>query len=395
MKIPRLYKQYEFPILLTIATRVGYSLWLGIVWLTIDKYYPSDPIALWEGYHHLTRSSTIIGRSLIDVWLRWDAVHYMNIAAFGYSGVGAPDAVFFPLYPYLVGIITRISTINVTVVGLLVSSLFTLFASVYLYKLVILLFNDEKLAKISITLLVIYPTAFFLHAPFTDSMFLFTTIACLFYLEKRNFITGSIFACAAGLIRPQGLLLLLPILIALLKEYRNQKLSFGWENISSLAIAPLGFISYTIWRSSFGHPNLLNSVQEYSNISFQDPISALIRQINSLINRPSAIQTIELIFILFFLFILIWMFFRPEFRKHCGIMLYSAATWLLIISKTSVDGHSPRLTNRYVLYIFFGFVGIGFLTQKLPDKIKHVIFLSLIILSMISSTLYSLWFYIG
>jgi Gpi18-like mannosyltransferase len=395
MRIIQLFKKYKFPILLTLATRIGYSLWLAIIWFVVDKYYPLTPVALRENYYSLTRSTTLIGRSFIDVWLRWDAVHYMNIAAFGYKGVGTPDTVFFPLYPYFVGIVSKITTINVTLIGILVSSLFTLFALIYLYDLVKLLFNDETLAKLSIMLLALYPTAFFLHAPFTDAMFLFCTIACVFYLERKKFIIGSIFACAAGLIRPQGILLLLPICISLIQEHVNQKQPIHWREILSIVIAPLGFVFYSIWRSIYGQPGIIQSLQEYSNVRFQDPFSTLIKEVISLIKQPSIIQATELIFVLFFLFVLIWMFLRKEFRKHLGIMLYSAATWLLIVSKTTVNGSPPRLSNRYILYIFFAFVGIGFLIRKIPDKAQKFIFFSLIVLSMVSLTLYSLWIYIG
>jgi len=93
------YKKYRFQILLILGLRIGYSLWLAIVWLVIDQYIPLSEGVLWETYYNLERSSTLLGRAFIDVWLRWDAVHYMNMAAFGYEGVGVADTVFFPLYP--------------------------------------------------------------------------------------------------------------------------------------------------------------------------------------------------------------------------------------------------------------------------------------------------------
>ena|SRR5271157_3379001 len=135
-------KKYKFPIILTLALRIGYSLWLAFIWFFVDKSFPSTPIALWENYYHLTRSSTLISRSFIDVWLRWDAVHYMNIAAFGYRGVGVGDTVFFPLYPYLVGELSKIVLVNVTLMGILVSSFATMVALICFYELVLILFND-------------------------------------------------------------------------------------------------------------------------------------------------------------------------------------------------------------------------------------------------------------
>ncbi|MFZ3078833.1 MAG: mannosyltransferase family protein [Bellilinea sp.] len=394
-KITQYYEQFKFPILLTLFTRIGYSLWLAIVWFTIDKHFPLSDKALWETYQHLSRSPTLLGRSLIDVWLRWDAVHYMNLAAFGYDGVGAAETVFFPLYPYLVGYISKITNINVTLIGILTSSFFTLFALIFYYEMIIVLYSDRNLAKLSITLLALYPTAFFLHAPFTEGLFLFCSIGCLLFLVKQKFITAGLFCFAAGLVRPQGILLLIPIAYSLYRAFIVQKHQLYWRQIISIGIAPLGFVSYLIWRSEYGQPGIIQSFQSYSNVSFQDPFTSLIKVAESLVTQPSFIRTIEFVLILIILYILIWMFRRAEFRKHMGIMLYSAATWLLIVSKTTGNGIVPPLSNRYVLHIFFAFVGMALYIKNFPEKARIFIVFLGIALSLLGLTLYSLWVFVG
>jgi len=80
--LSRFYKNYQFQIWLVLGLRIGYSFWLAMVWFVIDRYIPLSEGVLWETYYNLERSSTLLGRAFIDVWLRWDAVHYMNIAEF-------------------------------------------------------------------------------------------------------------------------------------------------------------------------------------------------------------------------------------------------------------------------------------------------------------------------
>lgn len=302
---------------------------------------------------------------------------------------------FFPLYPYSVGLISNISTLNTTIVGILVSSVCTLFALIFLYDLVILLYKDEALAKLSIMLLALYPTGIFLHAPFTEGMFLLCSIGCILYLERKQLIIACVFACAAGLVRPQGILLLLPISYSMVQDYRIRKQSLNLRLFTPIIIAPIGLVSYLIWRSSHGQPGLIQSFNGYSNVDFQDPVSTLFNVVISIIKQPSLIRTAEFIFVLFFLYILIWMFCRIEFRRHLGIMVYSASTWLLIVSKTTVNGIVPQLSNRYVLHIFFAFVGIGMLIQKIPTKVKTIIIFTMTALALVCSTLYSLWIFIG
>ena len=40
----------------------------------------------------------------LNIWHRWDALHYQKLAEFGYSATGAlrPSMVFYPLYPWLI-----------------------------------------------------------------------------------------------------------------------------------------------------------------------------------------------------------------------------------------------------------------------------------------------------
>ncbi len=80
-----------------------------MIWLIVDRNFQSSDIFIRETYKNLTPSSTIIGRGLLDVWLRWDAVHYMNLARYGYSITNIGDFNYPPLYPYLTGIIARLT----------------------------------------------------------------------------------------------------------------------------------------------------------------------------------------------------------------------------------------------------------------------------------------------
>ncbi|BCY18044.1 hypothetical protein hrd7_18930 [Leptolinea sp. HRD-7] len=235
-------KAFQFPIILGISTRVGYSLWMALIWYMVDGYFPLTEKALHETYYQLSRSTTLLGRSFIDVWLRWDAVHYMNIAELGYQGVGKEETVFFPLYPYTVGFLSHITSINVTLVGILVSSFFTILALICLYDLVLLQFKDENLSKLSTLLFALYPTSFFLHAPFTDAMFMFFTISSILMMEKREYMAAGILGCLAGLTRAQGALLLIPMFVYFIQDYWIDKNLFSGAGLLQWRSFPLGLV---------------------------------------------------------------------------------------------------------------------------------------------------------
>ena len=74
----------------------------------------------------------------LDIWKKWDAWHYVNLAELGYSGYMEDGKhlflVFFPLYPWLVRLVSAV-TGNTMAAGLLVSFLCYASGCVYLYKL--------------------------------------------------------------------------------------------------------------------------------------------------------------------------------------------------------------------------------------------------------------------
>lgn len=395
LSLTNFYKKYKFQILLVIGLRIAFSLWLALIWIVIDKFIPTSEGVLWETYYNLERSSSILGRAFIDVWLRWDAVHYMNIAEFGYKGVGVSDTVFFPLYPYLVGYISKITTLNVTLIGIIVSSIATIFTSIFLFDLVIDLFHDHELALLSSIILLFYPFAFFFHAPYTDALFLSLSIGSILMMNKKKPIAAGMFAFLAGLTRAQGILLILPMMIYYFQDHWKEKTFLNWREFFSLFMSPLGFGIYSFWRKQSGMLSLLSSYQNHSGTIFRFPIENILFAFQEFIQSPTILEFSEILSVIFFLTIIIWMLFHPTFQKHFPIMIYTVAVWLLITSKTVVFASPLQSANRYVLHIFFVFVGFAYLINKLsPLKQKLLFFLSLAAMMTLSG-LYALWIFVG
>ena len=77
-------------------------------------------------------------RWALEIWKKWDAWHYVNLAELGYAGYMEDGKhlflVFFPLYPWLVRLVSAL-TGNTMAAGLLVSFLCYSGGCAYLYKL--------------------------------------------------------------------------------------------------------------------------------------------------------------------------------------------------------------------------------------------------------------------
>lgn len=157
------------------------------------------------------------GCDLLDTWNRWDADQYLKIITLGYwsDTEGWVRVVFFPLYPMVVKLFT-LGFIDARLSAMIVSWLCLGGASVYLYKLV-LLDADERAAWRAVKFLLIFPLTVFLGAPFTESLFLFLSLASLYYMRKRQFLLACALGGLAALTRNLGVLLVLPIFIEMLR----------------------------------------------------------------------------------------------------------------------------------------------------------------------------------
>ena len=157
------------------------------------------------------------GCELLDTWNRWDADQYLKIITLGYwsDTEGWVRTVFFPLYP-MVARVFQFGFIDARLSAMIVSWLCLGGASVYLYKLV-LLDGEEPSARRAVKFLLIFPLTVFLGAPFTESMFLFLSLACLYHMRKRQFLLACALGGLAALTRNVGVLLAVPVFIEMLR----------------------------------------------------------------------------------------------------------------------------------------------------------------------------------
>ena len=111
-----------------------------------------------------------VGFPLVGAWQRWDACWYTKIATFGFE----PQELsvnFWPLFPLLTGIVSPLVGGAVALAGLIVSGVAYVGAMVGLYRLVARDL-DPAMARRTMVLISIFPSAFFLFAPFTEALFL-------------------------------------------------------------------------------------------------------------------------------------------------------------------------------------------------------------------------------
>ncbi|GAA0613361.1 hypothetical protein GCM10009547_14070 [Sporichthya brevicatena] len=113
--------------------------------------------------------------NFFTLWSAWDAPHYLRLAEVGYrpEGSGGDDPlfiVFFPGYPAAVAVV-HVVVRDLVLAGLTVSFAAAV-AACYLLHRVTFDYAGRAAADRAVLLLLASPTAFFLFAPYTESLFL-------------------------------------------------------------------------------------------------------------------------------------------------------------------------------------------------------------------------------
>ncbi|MFH0725363.1 MAG: mannosyltransferase family protein [Pseudomonadota bacterium] len=181
---------------------------------------------------------------IINLHNRWDSYWYLDIAKNGYYLRGEKDIaniVFFPLYPLLMRMLAPLAGGNLVVSGWIVSSLFLVLATGMLVRLTQTHHPDID-PLLPVVFLLAYPTAFILNAVYSESLFLFLSLAVVYYARQQRFLLASVFAAFASATRIAGLFLCVLLLVEILQAYGFRSL-FS-RRVLPLALAPSGAVAF-------------------------------------------------------------------------------------------------------------------------------------------------------
>jgi Mannosyltransferase (PIG-V) len=210
---------------------------------------------------------------LLDVWGRWDAEHYLSIAAQGYHG---NDVAFFPLYPFAIHVLGALVGDHL-IAGLLISNLAFFAALGYLYALAKLEFGEHAAAFHAIFYIAIFPTAIFFSAVYTESLFLLLTVASVYYARRGNYITAGVFGALASMTRVEGVLTALPLAYEVWRGWVERRGTTLARGIVGLALVPAGLFAYMFYLYALqGDPMAFSHVQATWNRYLAPPWTSVI-----------------------------------------------------------------------------------------------------------------------
>jgi len=188
-----------------IGTRLPILL-LGAIAVTIVGTIPAPTAeALWR----------VSSNELVNLQARWDTDFYHQIATVGYrwdpSAFLHQNVVFFPLYPLLMRWGGALLGGHPLLAGTVISLAAFAGAIALLYRMTVLELGEEKAWPV-ILLLSTYPFALFYSVVYTESLFLFLTVGAFYAMRRRYLLLAALAGFAAGLTRPNGFWLAVPLL---------------------------------------------------------------------------------------------------------------------------------------------------------------------------------------
>jgi Mannosyltransferase (PIG-V) len=221
--------------------------WLGRLyrwdWETIGLVLGIKVLLLTFGVQAVA-SFTPVHRGCLEMWNNWDTLHYLGLAEHGYVAAGDSrvSLVFFPLYPWLIRL-TAFFARDYMAAAFIVSGFASVAAALLLRRLV-RCDESEEVSRHAVWFLFIFPTSFFLHIGYTESLFLALTLGCFFAARKERWVLAGLLGAAACLTRVNGLLLLPALATEVAFQYwQTRRINLRWL---WLGLVPLGFLGY-LW----------------------------------------------------------------------------------------------------------------------------------------------------
>lgn len=296
---------------------------------------------------HVWKDEPVNGwRGWLEIWNRWDALNYLKLAEFGYSAVGEmrPTMVFYPLYPWLIGLVTRV-TGDYLVSAFLISTVASIAVGLLLFRLVALDY-PAKLAERTVWFLFIFPTSYFLHIGYTESLFLALALGCLLAARRGDWALAGVLGALACMTRGPGILLMPTLAVEAFCQFRATR-RWRWQWLWIIAVAS-GFGVY-LWINAREAGDALAFMQirrESYYIAMSWPWVGIQQTIGALGHNPAAAEMSgrqELIFIALGLVgvVVSWVKLRPVYS------VWMTLNWLIVTSVTFIAS-----VPRYALVMF-------------------------------------------
>jgi hypothetical protein len=344
------WPDWKIALLLAATLRVFYS---GVA-AALAPFLQPDPALIHS--NALTENLSAPGTlhyALLGIWERFDTLWYLRIAAHGYDLRGA--VIFYPSYPAAIRMVSWI--LPATAAALLVSTAGAFF---FFWGLLRLARAElSEMGRLRMLLLVcVWPTSFVLFAGYAESLMLALLVWAVVFVRDGRWWPATACGVLAGLGRPSGVLVAIPLAVLALRSRR----------VSSLIVllTPAGLLGYWGWLRWSGRLSVVEAYRIYQGASLAPPWASLREALRLIVTEHDGLLAIKLGLVVLVAVLSLRREVRVEdklFALAVLLQLLGAARYLLPVYPAFVvlGGYAARRWNwqQFAFYLAaFGFLNL-------------------------------------
>ncbi|MEP7015749.1 MAG: mannosyltransferase family protein [Verrucomicrobiota bacterium] len=290
------------------------------------------------------------GFGWLEIWNRWDSLHYLEIAQFGYNPTGVLKAWFYPFFPWCVRSVAWLNG-NYLLSGFIVSAIASVIAAILLRRIT-LFDHSAEVARRTVWFFLIFPTAYFLHISYTESLFLALALGSIVAARSERWWLAGMLGALCGMTRANGIILIPTLGVEVIHQLivtRRWQWRWLW-----LALLPAGFGVYLLvnWKISGDPFAFLRMRKNLFAMSMAGPWVGIREAIGNLQRSPSQAEIVgaqELYFVGlgFVCSILSWIKLRPLYA------MWITGNWLLVASVTFLVSLPRYCLTMFPIFILF------------------------------------------
>ena len=219
--------------------------------------------------------------ALLGIWERFDTLWFLRIAEHGYDRPMA--VIFYPLYPAAIRLVSAL--IPAMAAALLVSTV----AAFFLFWGLLCLAGGElsEMGKLRMLPLVcVWPTSFVLFAGYAESLTLALVVWAVVFGREARWEAATACGLLAGLARPSGVLVFIPLLMMALRSRQARALM--------VPLTPLGLLSYWGWLRWSGRISVVDAYRRYQGMTMVPPWRGLAEAVRLIVTEHDAVLAIKL-----------------------------------------------------------------------------------------------------
>ena len=223
------------------SNKIDFSKWIWIGLIALCARW----LIYLIGYRTIESDSSFWEQIIKVFSVSGDSPHYLYLAEHGYTAVGdkANLIVFYPLYPLCIRIFNVFFN-NYLLSSVVVSNLAFMASCCIFYELLRLDYTKEQSIS-GVALMLAAPFTMFYSAVFTESVFLLTTLLCLYFLRTKKPVWMAVSGFLACLSRTQGVLLFVCALVVVARDLFQQR-KFNAKLLLWSLLIPVGFFVYLL-----------------------------------------------------------------------------------------------------------------------------------------------------